>query len=88
MRQPSPSQAHAPPSAPAAPTATELVTRPDPGLARGAWEAPVWVFWVALALVLISAAAYALRRFGILRFGDLGKKRVDVPPPSSRIGRS
>ena len=50
-----------------APTATEIVTRPDPGLARGAWEAPVWIFWVLLALVVLGAAAYALRRAGILR---------------------
>jgi len=55
-------------SAPA-PTATEVVTRPDPGLARGAWEAPVWVFWVLLALVVLGAAAYVLRRAGILRLG-------------------
>ena len=56
-------------SAPApAPTATEVVTRPDPGLARGAWEAPVWVFWVFLAIVVLGAAAYVLRRAGILQF--------------------
>ena len=35
-----------------APTATEKVTRPDPGLARGKWEAPEAVFWVALGLVM------------------------------------
>ena len=51
-----------------APTATESVTRPDPGLARGAWEAPVWLFWVLLALVVLGSAAYALRRAGVLRF--------------------
>ena len=53
MQQPS---SAAPP--PPAPTATETVTRPDPGLARGKWEAPVWAFYVALAAVIIAAAAY------------------------------
>lgn len=46
---------------------TETVTRPDPGLARGKWEAPPWAFWVALALIVIGAALYVLRRMGILR---------------------
>jgi hypothetical protein len=50
-----------------APTATETVTRPDPGIARGKWEAPVWVFWVLLALVLLGAGAYLLHRLGLLR---------------------
>lgn len=62
MAPPASSQSPAP-----APTATETVTRPEPGLARGAWEAPVWVFWVLLALVVLGAAAYVLRRAGILR---------------------
>lgn len=46
---------------------TETVTRPDPGLARGKWEAPPLAFWVALALIVIGAALYVLRRMGILR---------------------
>jgi hypothetical protein len=76
-----------PASAPAA-AATELVTRPEPGLARGKWEAPVWVFWVMLAVVILGAAAYLLRRLGILRI-DLGQKLAkDQPsPPSSRARR-
>jgi hypothetical protein len=45
---------------------TETVTRPDPGLARGTWEAPPWAFWVALAVVLVGATLYLLRRMGIL----------------------
>lgn len=49
-------------ASPAAPTATEIVTRPDPGLARGTWEAPAWIFWVILAFVLLGSAAWVLRR--------------------------
>jgi hypothetical protein len=52
---------------PAEPSATETVTRPEPGLARGAWEAPAWAFWLALALVVLAGAAYLLRRLGLLR---------------------
>lgn len=68
MRQPSLSPELAPSSAPSvAPVATEIVTRPEPGLARGAWEAPAWAFWVMLAVVILGAAAYVLHRLGILR---------------------
>jgi hypothetical protein len=35
---------------------TEAVERPEPGLARGRWEAPAWVFYAALA----AAAAFGL----------------------------
>ena len=82
MRQPSPSQE---PSAPPAPTATEVVTRPEPGLARGKWEAPVWAFWVVLAVVILGTAAYVLRRLGILRVGQ--GKSEEAAPASSRMRR-
>lgn len=49
---------------------TETVTRPDPGLARGKWEAPAWAFWLALALVVVGTTAYVLRRMGMLRLGS------------------
>jgi hypothetical protein len=52
---------------PAAPTATETVTRPDPGLARGKWEAPAWAFWVALAVVAAATTLYVLGRLGMLK---------------------
>jgi hypothetical protein len=65
MQQPS---AGAQPSGP-----TETVARPDPGLARGKWEAPAWAFWVALAVILAAATLYALRRFGVLHLGNKGK---------------
>jgi len=52
---------------------TETVTRPDPGLARGKWEAPAWAFWLALALVALGTTAYVLRRMGMLRLGSKAK---------------
>jgi hypothetical protein len=70
----------APPPAPT-PTATEIVTRPDPGIARGKWEAPVWVFWVLLAAVVLGATAYMLRRLGVLQLGN--KQGPAGGPPSS-----
>lgn len=54
--------------------ATESVTRPDPGLARGKWEAPAWAFWVVMGVALVAAALYVLRRMGILRFARPSKK--------------
>jgi hypothetical protein len=52
---------------------TETVTRPDPGLARGTWEAPAWAFWLALALLVVGTTLYVLRRLGMLRFSSTGK---------------
>lgn len=69
-------------SAPPAPTSTEIVTRPEPGLARGKWEAPAWVFWVILAVVALGSLGYLLYRMGVLR----AKKNVDLPPASGRGG--
>jgi hypothetical protein len=46
---------------------TETVTRPDPGLARGKWEAPAWAFWLALALIVAFTTVYVLRRMGMLK---------------------
>jgi hypothetical protein len=46
---------------------TETVTRPDPGLARGKWEAPAWAFWVVLAVAVVGTTLYVLRRMGILK---------------------
>ena len=37
------------------------IQRPDPGLARGRWEAPSWAFWaVAVAAMLGGLAWLAL----------------------------
>jgi hypothetical protein len=57
---------------------TETVTRPDPGLARGKWEAPAWAFWLALALIVAFTAAYVLRRMGMLRFGTKADKAAQT----------
>jgi hypothetical protein len=35
---------------------SETVQRPEPGLARGRWEAPVWVFYA----VAVAAVAFGL----------------------------
>ncbi len=50
-----------------APAATEIVTRPEPGLARGKWEAPRGVFFGVIGLVLLLAVFAALGRLGLLR---------------------
>ena len=87
MQQPVPSHRVIPSARPAdpppAPTGTELVQRPDPGLARGKWEAPAWIFWTILAVVVLGSAAYVLFRMGLLK---KRKKTPDLPPPSSRMG--
>jgi hypothetical protein len=44
-----------------------MLTRPEPGLARGVWEAPRWVFFVVIAVILVTALVYGLARAGILR---------------------
>ncbi len=63
MLQPSSASAPALP----APTATETVTRPDPGLARGKWEAPAWAFWAALVVAAAVTALFVLGRMGMLK---------------------
>lgn len=70
-----------------APAGTEIVTRPEPGLARGRWEAPAWAFWAILALVLLSASAYVLRRFGMLKLQKGSNAGRDGSPPSTKVGR-
>ena len=61
------------------------MTRPDPGLARGKWEAPPWAFWAMLGVILVGALAYALRRMGFLT----RSKPLEDPkaPPPSRGNR-
>ena len=68
-----------PPPPQPSPTGTEIVTRPEPGLARGKWEAPAWAFWVILAVVVLGTAAYVLRRLGMLKLRS-GPKSEAVPP--------
>ncbi len=39
-------------------TPPEVVHRPDPGLARGLWEAPPSAFYLALGILLVAALLY------------------------------
>ncbi|HEY8087888.1 MAG TPA: hypothetical protein VIF09_08585 [Polyangiaceae bacterium] len=50
----------APTPAQSAPSATETVVHPDPGLASGRWEAPSWVFWAAFAAALLGGITWLL----------------------------
>jgi hypothetical protein len=57
----------------AAPAATEIVTRPDPGLARGKWEAkPLFIEIFGGALVLAFIAFLLVK-------GRRKKKRATKP---------
>ena len=59
---------------------TETVTRPDPGLARGKWEAPAWAFWLALVLIAVGTAIYVLRRTGMLQLRAKADKAGPAGP--------
>ncbi len=52
----------------AEPRVAETVRRPDPGLARGVWEAPPSFFYILGGIVVAVAVVYALWRKGIVRF--------------------
>lgn len=64
MADPTPTPSASASAAPA-PTATEIVHRPDPGLARGKWEAPTWAFYVAGAAAVLFALVYLGVRVGL-----------------------
>jgi hypothetical protein len=40
---------------------SEVVTRPEPGIGRGRWEAPAWVFVVVAVAAFVSGALWALQ---------------------------
>lgn len=42
------------------PAPAESVERPPPGLARGRWEAPRWVFALVVALTVLGGLAWLL----------------------------
>lgn len=75
------------PEASPPPATGERVTRPDPGLARGKWEAPAWVFWAMLGAILVGSALYLLRRLGMLKLGQGRAKSVDDAPASGKARR-
>jgi hypothetical protein len=60
---------------------TETVTRPEPGLARGKWEAPAWAFWLLLAVLIVGTALYVLRRLGMLRLKSPAPKTGEKAGP-------
>ena len=68
------------PSAARASGAAETVTRPEPGLARGVWEAPSWTFWAALSAVVVVSTLYALFRAGVLRRPARAARRQNRGP--------
>jgi hypothetical protein len=41
----------------------QVVVRPEPGLARGLWEAPPWVFIALLGAVAVAALGWAAATF-------------------------
>lgn len=56
-------------SAPLPPSTTapaEIVTRPEPGLARGKWEAPKGAFFVVVGLVVLLALGVLAKKAGLV----------------------
>jgi hypothetical protein len=51
---------------PPGPQTGEIVHRPDPGLARGKWEAPSWAFLAVAAFAVVITLLYVLARTGKL----------------------
>jgi hypothetical protein len=47
--------------------APDVIHRPDPGLARGLWEASPSTFYLALAIIVVLAAAYLALRLGAFK---------------------
>ncbi len=60
---------------------TESVLRPDPGLARGRYEAPSWAFMAVAAAALLGLA------FVVGRAGRAWWVRSRPAPSSRRKGR-
>ena len=61
--------------------APEIVTRPDPGLARGVWEASPLTLYLAAAAVVVFAALYLAVRLRVV------KRRHDAPHSSGPTSR-
>ena len=39
---------------------SETVERPEPGLARGRWEGPAWVFYVVAAVAILGGLSWGI----------------------------
>ena len=62
-----PSAASGAASAAASAGTGEIVRRPDPGIARGVWEAPSFALWLVMAAAIVGAGVYAAARAGVFR---------------------
>jgi len=62
---------------PSSTATSEVVHRPDSGLARGIWEASPSTFYLALGAILLGAALYLAARLGVW-------KRLRRPPLTNR----
>ncbi len=74
------------------PAATEIVRRPDPGLARGAVEGPPWLFYAVVLVAVVVSGLALLHRLGRLprlpfrappRSSIPPSRRSSIPPPRS-----
>jgi hypothetical protein len=63
------------PAPSSAPVAKETVSRPDPGLAQGVWEAKPVAFYAAGGVVVAAAVIYAAVRAGLFRKRSAPKGR-------------
>ncbi len=59
---------------PPGPQTGEIVHRPDPGLARGKWEAPSWAFLAIAAFAVVLTLLYVLARTGKLPLTRRGRQ--------------
>jgi hypothetical protein len=60
--------------------AGEIVHRPDPGLARGKWEAPSWAFLAVAVAAVVITLLYVLARSGKLPLTRRAAKSRDGSP--------
>jgi hypothetical protein len=67
---------------------SDIVTRPEAGLARGAWEATPTAFFVALAVLVIASLLYLLYRLGVLKRRQSAASATATPPSPTGAGRS
>ena len=63
----------------------EIVTRPDPGLARGVWEASPVALYAGLGVVLAAATLYAAARAGLLARVIARARPKPVEPPRASV---
>jgi hypothetical protein len=52
---------------------SQVVERPEPGLARGRWEAPAWVFYAVVLATVAAGIVWAVRAVRALRTARAGR---------------